>query len=176
MFKLLIIVLMAAVLGQILRRFAKSIRTNISDSKAGKSVHISTPIGVFDLKPQLQLDPALAGILVYPSAMRADSPPPEYDVDIQLLGQEYHIQIATYSTPSPEDIVWEFYRRELPGWQERRQGGQIRSLTQESPDGTRTVRIYARNGATHIETRFSRSQKAAAAVASSSDTRFGILR
>jgi hypothetical protein len=178
--KLLLLAFLMAVivvLSQILVRFARSIRASVSDTKAGKNVHVETPIGVFDLKAQEKLDPALASFVVYPGATPAESQPPEYEADIQLLGREYRILVATYWTLTAADIVWEFYRRELPGWQEKRHRGQGRSLVQETPEGVRTVRVYTQNASTLIETRISQKPQAGAAAAgSSSDPRFGMLR
>lgn len=177
MVKLILVFVVVVVLSQILVRIARSIRATVSDSKAGKAVHIETPIGYFDLKPQEALDPALASILIYPGATRTESQPPEYEADIHVLGRDYRILVATYWTLTSADVVWEFYKRELPGWQEKRQRGQGRSLTQEAADGVRTVRVYTQNGGTFIETRVSQNPKAdAAAAGQSSDTRFGILR
>lgn len=42
----------AFVIGHILLRFARSIRTTVADDKLGKTVHVETSIGTFDLKPQ----------------------------------------------------------------------------------------------------------------------------
>lgn len=177
MFKFILIFALLILVSQILVRFAKSIRASVSDTKSGKAVHIETPIAVFDVKPQDQLDPALAGILVYPGATRAESQPPEYEADIRALGREYRILVATYWTLTPADVVWEFYTRELQGWQQKRQRGQGRSLLQEGPDGVRTIRVYTQNGGTLIETKFSSNLRAnATAAGGSSDTRFGILR
>lgn len=176
MVKLVIIALMAALLGHILARFVRGIRATISEGAAGKAVHISTPIGVVDLKPQSELDPALASILVYPGATRTDAQLRGYEVDIQLLGRDYQILTATYSTTTPADIVWEFYKRELPGWEETRQGGEKPALAHDTPDGKQTVRIHTENGLTYIETRLSRKKAATAAAAGASDSRFGMRR
>jgi hypothetical protein len=175
--KLLLFALFAFVLVQLLHRFARGFRATVSDQKAGKAVHVETPLGGFDLKPQEKLCPELASILVYPGATPTQSQPPEYEADGQFLGREFHILVATYWTSSPADVVWEFYRRELPDWQEKRQHGYGRSLVLETADGTRTVRVYSHNANTLIETRVSRKHKSqAGAAGESSDTRFGMLR
>ncbi len=177
MVKFILIVVLVIVVSQLLVRFAKSIRASVSDTTSGKAVHIETPIAVFDVKAQEALDPALASILVYPGATRAEAQPPEYEADIRALGREYRILVANYWTMTPVDIVWEFYKRELQGWQEKRQRGQGRSLSQERADGVRTVRVYTQKGGTLIETKFSSNVKADATAASgSSATGFGVLR
>jgi hypothetical protein len=177
MFKFILIFALVILFSQILVRFVKSIRASVSNISGGKAVHVETPIAVFDVKPQDKPDPALATILVYPGATRAESQPPEYEADIQVLGREYRIVVATYWTLTPADVVWEFYKRELQGWQEKRQRGQGRSLSQKGADGVRTVRVYTQNGGTLIETKLSSNMKASAAAAGGpSDARFGILR
>jgi hypothetical protein len=176
--KWLLLGFIVVTISQILVRFARGIRATVSDTKAGQSVHVETALGVFDLTPQEKLDPLLASFLVYPGATPTQSQPPEYEADLQLLGREYRIMLATYWTLTPADTVWEFYKRELPDWQEKRQRAYGRSLVQETPDGTRTIRIHkVQDASTLIETRVSTRLKAAAAAAgSSSNTRFGILR
>jgi hypothetical protein len=173
--KLLIFALFAFVIAQILMRFVKGIQTNISNANSGKAVHIQTPIGTFDLKPNASLHPALASILVYPGAVPLESQPPEYEADIALLGREIQILVAGYWTATPEGVVWEFYRRELPGWQESNQGGaRGRSLMRREQDCERSVRVYSQNGRTQIENRVTTKQLASAAAASSSS--YGVLR
>ena len=164
-------------ISQLLGRFARSIRASVSDTSGGKAIHIQTPVAVFDVKPQGKVDPELAAILVYPGATPIESQPAEYEADIRALGREYRILVASYWTLTSADAVWEFYKRELQGWQEKRQRGYGRSLSQDGADGVRSVRVYTQNGGTLIETKFaSRLKTGAAATGSSSDTRYGILR
>jgi hypothetical protein len=177
---LLLLAFMAFVafaLSQLVLRFVRSMRINITDAMLGKAVHVETPIGGFDLKPHEKLDPELASMLVYPGATPAESQPLEYEAEGEVLRKAFHLLVATYWTLTPTDVVWEFYRRELPEWKESRQRGRGRSLTQQSADGTRTVRVYGRSNSTLIETKVSLKRKAeAAAAAGASETRFGILR
>jgi hypothetical protein len=143
----------------------------------GKAVHVDTPVGFFDLKPHEKLDPELASMLVYPGATPAQSQSPEYEADAQFLGREFHVLLASYWTLTPADVVWEFYRRELPDWQEKRQRGYGRFLVQERADGTRKIRVYGHNGSTMIEIALYLKHKGeAAAAGNSSSSRFGMLR
>lgn len=169
----------AFVLGQLVLRLVRSMRVSVTDAMTGKAVHVETPIGTFDLRPRQQLDPELASMLVYPGATPSESQPPEYAAEGTLLGKEFHVLVATYWTMTPPDVVWEFYRRELPEWKESRQRGRGRFLIQQSADGTRTIRVYGQSNSTLIETRVSLARKvgaAAAGAAGASETRFGILR
>lgn len=82
-------------------------------------------------------------------------------------------------TLTPAEVVWEFYGRELPGWQESRQGGRGRSLMQQAPDCERTVRVYSQNGGTLVENKVSMKGLASAAAAASGDfldSGSGVLR
>jgi len=177
MIKLILAFAIVIVISQILVRFARSIRATVADVNGGKQVHVETPIAVFDLQPRDKLDPALAAMLIYPGATRMESQPPEYEADIHALGREYRILAAVYWTPTPADIVWEFYKRELPGWQERGQTGGGGSLTHKGEDGVRTLRVYRQNDRTLIETRISFNQKSDTLSASaSSGPGFGTLR
>jgi len=173
--KLFIFALFALTIAQVLMRFIRGIQANVSDGASGKTVHIQTPVGTVDLKPNTSLHPALASILVYPGAAPLESQPPEYEADIALLGREFQILVAGYWTATPEDVVWQFYRRELPGWQENNQGGaRGRSLMRCEQDCERSVRVYSQNGRTQIENRVTTKQLAGAAAASSSS--YGVLR
>jgi hypothetical protein len=177
--KLLILAFFTFVIGHILLRFARGIKATVSDTKPGKAIYIQTSIGRFDLKSNSNLHPALANILVYPGATPAESQPPEYEADVQVLGREFRVFVATYWTLTPADVVWEFYRRELPGWQESRQRGRGRSLMRREPDCERTVRVYGQNGSTLIEKKVSMkglASAAAAASSGSSDSGSGVLR
>lgn len=179
MIKLLLIAFIAFVLSQLVLRMVRTMCVKIPDAMLGKAVHFDTPLGGFDLKPKEKLDPELAAMLVYPGATPAESQPTEYAVDGELLGQEFHILIATYWTLTPHEVVWEFYRRELNGWKESRQRGRGRSLIQKSADGTRSIRVYSERNSTLIETKVSLIRKvgaAAAGMGSESKTRFGMLR
>ncbi len=167
MIKLLLLAFFAFVLGHILLRFARGIRATVSDTKPGKAIHIQTPIGTLDLQPKADLHPTLASILVFPGATPVESQPPEYEADVHLLGREFHLFVATYWTLTPADVVWEFYRRELPGWQESRQRGRGRSLMRREPDCERSVRVYSQNGSTLIENKVSMTGLASAAAAAS---------
>jgi hypothetical protein len=177
--KLLLLGFVALVLGQLVLRIARSMRIGVTDAMSGKAIHIETSIGTFDLKPHEKLDPELATMLVYPGASRTESQPPEYEAVAHVLGRDFRVLAATYWTLTPTDVVWEFYRRELPDWQEKRQRGYGRSLVQETPEGPRTVRVYGQNNSTLIETRVILKRKAGAAAAGSGDssaTRFSVLR
>jgi hypothetical protein len=168
----------AFVLAQLVLHFVRSMRVNITDAMSGKAVHVKTPLGGFDLKPQDKLAPELARMLVYPGAAPLASQPTEYEAEGNLLGREFHVLVASYQTTTPLEIVWEFYRRELVDWREK-QSGSLRSLVRESAEGTQTIRVHQQGSNTLIETRISLKPKtgaAAAGVSGPSDTRFGMLR
>jgi hypothetical protein len=175
LFALLILLLITFGVGHLLLRFAKSIGATVSDTKMGKTVHLQTPIGTFDLKPQDGLDPSLAGMLVFPGAAHVESQPPEYQADIRLLGREYHMFSATYWTVSPVDVVWDFYKRELPDWQEE-MGTNARGFVQRTPECTRKIQVFSRDGRTLIETGVSMNRSAAAGADASSASGYGVLR
>lgn len=179
MIKLLLLAFIAFALTQLVLRLVRSMHVSVSDAMLGKAVHVETPLGGVALKPHQKLDPELASMLMYPGATPAESQPPEYEAEGKLFGKEFHILIATYWTLTPTDVVWEFYRRELPEWKESRQRGRGRSLIQEKADGTRSVRVYSERSSTLIEIKATLNRKAGAAAAGmtgSSETRFGILR
>jgi hypothetical protein len=177
--KLVLLACVAIALSQVLLALIRRMRVTITDAKAGKAVHVESPIGAFDLKPHEKLDPELASMLVYPGATAVKSQPPEYEAEGNLLGKQFHVLLAAYWTLTPVDMVWEFYRRELPDWTESRQRGRGRSLIRQSEDGTRTVRVYGQNSGTLIEMKVSLKRQAGAVgagAAGASETRFGMLR
>jgi hypothetical protein len=174
----LLLAFFAFVIGHILHRFAKNISSTVTDDKLGKAVHVETPIGVFDLKPQPTKDPLLASIPVYPGAAPLESEPPEYEAGIRVLGRGFRMFAAKYWTSTPVDMVWEFYKRELPDWEENRKGAYGREYVHHECGCTRKVQVYSRDGRTLIDTAVWR--KGAAAVAAgagnSSDSSYGVLR
>jgi len=174
----LLLAFFAFVIGHILFRFARSIRATVADDKLGKTVHVETSIGTFDLKPQESKDPLLASIPVYPGAAPLESRPPEYEAGIQVLGRGFRMLTATYWTSTPVEVVWEFYKRELPDWEENGKGACGRELVHHEPGCTRKVQVYSRDGRTLIDIGASlkRAAAAAAGAGNSSDSSYGVLR
>lgn len=173
----LLVAFFSFLIGHILLRFARSIRATVVDDKLGKTVHVETPIVTFDLKPQPTRDPLLASIPMYPGAAPLESRPPEYEAGIQVLGRGFRILAATYWTATPVDVVWEFYKRELPDWEDSNSTAG-RELVHHAPGCTRKVQVYSRDGRTLIDIGASlkRAAAAAAGAGTSSDSSYGVLR
>jgi hypothetical protein len=174
----LLLAFFAFVIGHILLRFARSIRATVSDDKLGKTVHGETSIGVFDLRPQPSKDPLLASIPVYPGAAPLESEPPEYEAGIRVLGRGFRMFAAKYWTSTAVDVVWEFYRRELPDWEENHKSTYSREYVHHEPGCTRKVQVYSRDGRTLINTAAwgKRAAAVAAGAGISSDSSYSVLR
>ena len=64
----------AFVVGAILLwSLAKNSTITETQTKAGKSIHVQTPIGALDSLPQEKLDPRLANLPSYPGALPEDA-------------------------------------------------------------------------------------------------------
>jgi hypothetical protein len=174
----LLLAFFAFVIGHILLRFVRSIHATVADDKLGTTVHLESSIGVFDLKPQPSKDQLLASIPAYPGAAPLESEPPEYEAGIRVLGRGFRMFAAKSWTSTPVDVVWEFYKRELPDWEENHKGVYGHELVHHEPGCTRKVQVYSRDGRTLIDTAAWRKRAAAAAAGAgtSSDSSYGVLR
>jgi len=109
---------------------AHNIRVEEIRSERGKSVEVSTPFGSVRVHESGRLDPAKAGIPVYPGAAAEewDSKSVSLELDFGSEHKEVTIIGAHYSTKDPVDTVVEFYKKELPHWivvKKRRRGVQM---------------------------------------------------
>lgn len=122
-----------------------------TQTKAGKAMHLHTPLGTLDSVPGEQLDSRLAKLPVYPGALRED--PASAQVVTQLDFNHGVLQevSSTYWTPASEDEVWQFYRRQLPEWPRNLDENRGKELIHPEPDGVRLIRVNDRNGRTVIE-------------------------
>ena len=128
-------------------------KVKIDGSGPAKTIHVENRFVTLDVRPQDHLNPELAGILVYPGATPQDVKAPESDLEVHLLNKTFRAASATYWTSTPVEIVWEFYRRELPGWHENVHHGTGRELLQSTADGNlKAIRVYSAEGRTMIET------------------------
>ena len=88
---------------------AKNSTITKTQTKAGKSIHVQTPIGPLDSLPQERLDPRLAKLPFYPGALREDA---ASAADLTQLDFNHGVLqevSATYWTPDSVDSVWHFF-------------------------------------------------------------------
>lgn len=130
---------------------AKNSTITATQTKAGKSLHVHTPIGTLDSEPQGKLDPRLAKLPVYPGAMR------EHPASAQVLTQmDFNHGVlqevsSAYWTPDSADQVWQFYRHQLPDWPRNLAESSGKELIHPERDGVRLIRVIRRNDRTVID-------------------------
>src|SRR5207248_6388414 len=97
----------------------RKMRDSITGAMNGKEVHLRSPWGSLDVHAAGSLDPRLAKIMMYPGAAPVDSGVSSYEAELHLPNNDIKEITARYWTSTPEQIVWEFYQRELPDWQQK---------------------------------------------------------
>jgi hypothetical protein len=133
--------------------FAKTARVKVDGAGPRQTVHLEHRFVSLDVRPQDRPNPELAGVLIYPGAASLDKGVPGSDLEIHLLNKTFRAASASYWTSDPPEIVWEFYRRELPDWHESVNHGSGRELLQSSTGGNlKAIRVYPADGRTMIET------------------------
>lgn len=150
----LLVLIGLAVAGAILGGIylAHNIRVERSASGRGQWVEVATPFGAVRVQESGPLDPAKAGIPVYPGA--ATEEPESKSVSVELDFGPEHKQVtfigAHFVTGDPVDKVVEFYRKELPHWTLAHKG-RARFQMEYSESGCRRfIGIRERHGQTRI--------------------------
>ena len=120
---------------------------------AGKAVHVESPPGSLDVRPESKLDPRLAAILLYPGAAPVEPGVADVETEVRFGHQDLREVTATYWTSTPEEIVWDFYRRELPQWLRNLDHHTGKELIERADDCVRLIRVSTdKEGRTIIET------------------------
>lgn len=110
-------VFLVAFLG--IRTIVNRMRDSLISTVNAKEVHLRTQWGSIDVRPSGSPDPRLGKILMYPGAAPLESGIPSYEAELHLLNRDIKESSVKYWTSTPEQIVWEFYQRELPDWQQK---------------------------------------------------------
>ena len=131
---------------------AKSSTITETQTKAGKALHVQTPIGSLDSLPQEKLDPRLAKLPSYPGALREDAASAATLTQLDFNHGVLQEVSATYWTPDSVDNVWQFFRRELPDWPRNLDENTGKELIHPERDGVRLIRVTRRADRTVIET------------------------
>jgi hypothetical protein len=101
------------------RAAVNRMRDGLTSTVNAKEIHLRTQWGSLDVHPAGSLDPRLSKIMMYPGAAPLDSGVSSYQAELHLLDRDIKEASAKYWTSTPEQIVWEFYQRELPDWQQK---------------------------------------------------------
>ena len=161
-------------------RFLSRIRATVSDSPLGKGVHLETPFGTIDLKPQQGEDADLASIPKYPGAVPTVLTAKTYEADINIAGHAGRYLSASYTTDDPAGVVIDYYLREFPSWHQDRSFQNGYRLILEDSGCQRAITVHRFGKRTTIEYAIVHKenivQAAAAGTTFASDSNFGVLR
>ena len=129
-------------------------RTKISATmtQSGKTLHVESPLGTIDVRPEAKLDSRLAQIPTYPGAMPEDPASAESVSELHIGHRTMQEISASYWTPDSEQRVWEFYRQQLPDWPRNLNQARGRELILNETDCVRLVRVSRRGQRTVIDT------------------------
>jgi hypothetical protein len=129
-------------------------RTRISETMtpSGKALHVDSPLGTLDVRPEAKLDPRLAQIPTYPGAMPENSGSAESVSELHVGQRTLQEISASYWTPDSVQQVWEFYRQQLPDWPRNLVNAQGKELIRDETDCVRLVRVSRRGERTVIDT------------------------
>ena len=132
-------------------RFIKKTKVTTEMTASGQAVHMETPVGMFDVRPETKLDPRLASIPSYPGALPSEPGIADEVTEFRFRGALATEVSASYWTPDRAQAVQEFYTRELPGWDRNLIEHTGWERVQQLPDCVRMVRVYAAQSRTIIE-------------------------
>ena len=132
---------------------AKRTKFSQTETKAGKALHVESPVGTLDVRPEAKLDARLAQIPVYPGALPENQAAAESVTEIHIGGRTVRDISASYWTPQSAEEVWDFYRQQLPDWPQNlddTRGG--KELMRHETDYVLLLRVSRRSGRTVIDT------------------------
>ena len=132
-------------------RFIRKTKVTTNMTDAGEAMHMETPLGTFDVRPEKKLDARLASIPSYPGAL-----PNQPEIADEVTEFHFHGQATTevntsYWTPDRAQVVTEFYTRELPGWNRNLIEHTGWERVEQLSEYVRMVRVYSAQGRTIIE-------------------------
>lgn len=131
----------------------KRIKFSQTETELGKALHVESPVGTFDMHPEAKLDPRLAPIPVYQGALPENPDVAESVTEFDIGSRVIKEISASYWTPQSAEWVWDFYRQQLPGWQENHHQVRCgRELIRQETDYVLLVRVSRRNDLTVIDT------------------------
>ena len=160
-------------------RFASKIKANVTDGTLGKEIHLQTPFGSVDLKPQQGADSDLLGIPKYPGAVAVrELTSSAYEADFHLTGHDGHYVAETYRTDDEAGMVLDFYLRELPDWHQDQHYQHGYRLIREDAGSQKAITIQRFAGRTSIQYAVVHQNQPAnnAGTTFNSDSSFGVLR
>lgn len=85
---------------------AKKTKVSQAETKFGKTLHVETPVGTLDVRPEAKLDSRLATIPIYPGAMPQNPMAAESITDLKVGWKTAQDISATYWTLDSEKHVW----------------------------------------------------------------------
>ena len=131
----------------------KTVRVRSTDRASGTDVAIDTPAGRLNIHARDHMDPAVAGIPIYPRADRVNdsggasiewnSANGKSDKDLYVVGGEFRTKDAAWK-------VVEFYRNQLPNLMIVTENDRSTRLEYKEGGIKRIVSIHEKDGETRI--------------------------
>jgi len=131
---------------------AKRTRISQTETRAGKALHVDSPLGTLDVRPEAKLDARLARIPLYPGAMPENPAGAESVSELHIGGRTLQEISANYWTPDSTQQVWDFYRQQLPDWPRNLDEARGKELILQQTDCVLLIRVTKQQDRTLIET------------------------
>ncbi len=131
---------------------AKRTKISQTETKAGKALHVESPLGTLDMHPEAKLDARLAQIPVYPGALPGNPVGAESVSELHTFGRTLQEISANYWTPDGTQQVWDFYRQQLPDWPRNLDEARGKELILQQTDCVLLIRVTKQQDRTLIET------------------------
>jgi len=135
----------------VMLRFIKKTKVISEMTASGEAVHMETPLGTFDVRPETKLDARLSTIPLYSGALAVDPGIADRVTEFQFKGQATREVSTSYWTPDDFKAVQDFYTRELPAWSRNMIEHTGWERVEQLADCVRMVRVYQAPGRTIIE-------------------------
>jgi hypothetical protein len=131
---------------------AQNIHVEHVRTRDGETVRVETPVGSMKVRAHERLDPKMAGVPVYPGAIREDHEhnAASFEFDADDMHKEFTVLSAEYSTNDSVERVRDFYRQELPHWIVSKSRRARFQMEHTEHGYKRFVSISDRHGRTHI--------------------------
>lgn len=130
----------------------RTVRVRTHDSAEGTDVAIDTPGGRLNIRARDHMNPAVAGVPVYPGADRVSDGGANFEWNSKdgAIDKNFYAVGGEFRTPDSASQVVEFYRRQLPSLMIVSERDRSTRLEYKEGGVQRIISIREKNGETRI--------------------------